>query len=259
MIEVKRVSKSYSKGKYWFREDNQTVLKEITFTVEAGECVGLVGESGSGKSTLSRIITGLEKADKGDVLIDRKVVPEWRKENKGRMSIVFQDYASSVNPNFTVKEIISEPLLALGQKNDRIEIINELLEKFRLTKSLLNRYPHEISGGQLQRVCLLRAISTSPRFLVLDEALSALDAPTQSQLLELLTRIKRESRVTYLFITHDILSAVKLCDRILFLYKGEIVEQIATNQLAYVQHEYSKKLLHSVANVIFQENKRGVF
>ncbi|MEJ9371332.1 ABC transporter ATP-binding protein, partial [Schinkia azotoformans] len=92
-----------------------------------------------------------------------------------------------------------------------------------------------------------------------DEALSALDAPTQSQLLELLTRIKRESRVTYLFITHDILSAVKLCDRILFLYKGEIVEQIATNQLAYVQHEYSKKLLHSVANVIFQENKRGVF
>ena len=152
------------------------------------------------------------------------------------MSVVFQDYTSSSNPNFTVKEIILEPLKVLGKK--------ENLDK--ITEDLLDRYPHELSGGQLQRVCIARSISTKPKFIVLDEAISSLDVSIQAQILELLKDLKDELNITYLFIAHDLQVVTYLCDRIIFLYRGEVVENIHSLNLAYVKNSYAKRLLNSV-------------
>lgn len=243
LVEVKNIHKSYSKigtkGKLH-------VLKGIDFHIEEGSCVGLIGESGSGKSTLSRLILGLEKPDDGEIKIEDKPVKKWIKENKGKMSVVFQDYTSSANPNFTVKEVISEPLLALGQKEDIDKIVEELLEKVGLPTNLVDRYPHELSGGQMQRVCIARAISTKPKFMVLDEAISALDVSIQAQILELLKKLKKDLDMTYLFIAHDLQAVANLCDQVLFLYKGELVENIDSSELAYVKNDYDKRLLDAV-------------
>lgn len=243
LVEVKNIHKSYSKigtkGKLH-------VLKGIDFHIEEGSCVGLIGESGSGKSTLSRLILGLEKPDDGEIKIEDKPVKKWIKENKGKMSVVFQDYTSSANPNFTVKEVISEPLLALGQKENIDKIVEELLEKVGLPTNLVDRYPHELSGGQMQRVCIARAISTKPKFMVLDEAISALDVSIQAQILELLKKLKKDLDMTYLFIAHDLQAVANLCDQVLFLYKGELVENIDSSELAYVKNDYAKRLLDAV-------------
>lgn len=243
LVEVKNIHKSYSKigtkGKLH-------VLKGINFYIEEGSCVGLIGESGSGKSTLSRLILGLEKPDDGEIKIEGKPVKKWIKENKGKMSVVFQDYTSSANPNFTVKEVISEPLLALGQKEDIDKIVEELLEKVGLPTNLVHRYPHELSGGQMQRVCIARAISTKPKFMVLDEAISSLDVSIQAQVLELLKKLKKDLDMTYFFIAHDLQAVANLCDQVLFLYKGELVENIDSSELAYVKNDYDKRLLDAV-------------
>lgn len=242
-LNVENLYKSYSKQK---KIKDTYVLKDISFSIEKGECVGLIGESGSGKSTLSRLILGLEKMDSGSVNIEGKSIKNWIRHNKGKMSVVFQDYTSSVNPNFTVKDIISEPLYALGNKYNLDYIIESLLEKVELPLYLIERYPHELSGGQLQRVCIARAISTKPEFIVLDEAISSLDVSIQAQILDLLKKLKKDLNITYLFITHDLQSVAYLCDRVLFLYKGEIVENIDSSNLSNVRNDYSKKLLSSV-------------
>ena len=235
LLQVKDIHKSYSKiGK----KGKQHILKGISFSIKNGDCIGLIGESGSGKSTLSRLILGIEKPDSGSITIEGKTVKKWIKENKGKMSVVFQDYISSVNPNFTVKEIISEPIIALG-KNDN-------LKKVGLPINLISRYPHELSGGQLQRVCIARAISTNPKFIVFDEAISSLDVSMQSQILDLIRDLKDEFNITCLFITHDLQAVTYLCDSVMFLYKGEIVENIDSRNLCNAENEYAKRLLDSV-------------
>lgn len=243
LLEVKNVYKSYSQiGK----KDKLQVLKGISFNIKEGECVGLIGESGSGKSTLSRLILGLEKFESGEINIEGKPVKKWIKENKGKMSVVFQDYTSSANPNFTIKEVISEPLIALGRKKDIDEAVDNLLQKVGLSTELKDRYPHELSGGQMQRVCIARAISTNPKFIVLDEAISALDVSIQTQVLNLLKDLKKDLNMTYFFIAHDLQAVANLCDQVLFLHKGNIVENINVSQLAYVKNDYAKRLLDSV-------------
>lgn len=245
MIEVKNIYKSYSKvGKS--KKNKLDVLQGIEFFIEEGECVGLIGESGSGKSTLSRLILGLEKPDKGIINIQGKSINKWIKENRGKMSVVFQDYTSSANPRFKVKEVISEPLIAMGKTEEINKGVEELLKKVGLSNSLMDKYPHELSGGQLQRVCIARAISTKPKFMVLDEAISSLDVSIQAQILNLLKELKRDLDMTYLFIAHDLQAVANLCDKVLFLYKGKIVEEIEKENLINVKNEYAKKLLDSV-------------
>ena len=242
-LQVQDINKSYKR--YGIRKKQQ-ILKKINFSIREGECVGLIGESGSGKSTLSRLILGLEKPDSGNILIDGQSVKKWINKNRGKMSVVFQDYTSSVNPNFTVKEIICEPLKALGKKDNLNKLTEDLLNKVGLTIDLLDRYPHELSGGQLQRICIARAISTNPKFIILDESISSLDVSMQAQVLKLLNDLKCELNITYLFIAHDLQAVTYLCDRIIFLYRGEVVENIHSLNLSYVKNSYAKKLLSSV-------------
>lgn len=245
-VQVNNLSKSYPNEAGWFKKERSTILRDIQFSIKKGECLGLIGESGSGKSTLSRIILGLEKPCKGEVKIDGIPVSKWIKSNKGKMSVVFQDYTSSVNPQFTVQSIISEPLIALGDTKDLDDRINTLLFKVGLSQAEIHKYPHELSGGQLQRVCIARAISTRPELMVLDEAISSLDVSIQAQILELLYSLQQEMNMTYLFVTHDLQAVANLCDRVLFLYHGEIVEELESYRLFDAKNEYAQRLLASV-------------
>lgn len=246
MLEIENVCKQYLKTDMSIKPTPLQVLDDVSLTIRTGEWMGLIGESGSGKSTLSRLVLGLEKVDQGKITIDGVDIATWRKENKGKMSVVFQDYTSSANPNFKVKDIIKEPLEIYGRKSIDEGIVDELLEKVGLPITMANRYPHELSGGQLQRVCIARAISTNPRFIVLDEAISSLDVSVQTQILELLDYLKESMEVTCLFIAHDLQTVTYLCDQVSFLYKGTIVEQVAVENLANLQSDYAQKLLDAV-------------
>lgn len=252
MIDVKEISKSYASTGTLFGTGKIKAVEQVSFSIAKGDCMGLIGESGSGKSTLGRMILGLENPDCGSVTIEGEPLRQWAKKNRGRMSVVFQDYTSSVNPRYLVKEIIAEPLFAQGMKKDWENKVRGLLKHVELSDKVLERYPHELSGGQLQRICIARAVSTNPSFLLLDEAISSLDVSVQAQVLNLIEHIKEEFNLTLLFIAHDLQAVTKLCNHILFMYKGQIVEQIDTSKLYTTSNEYAKKLLSSV---IYFDNK----
>ncbi|MGM0815268.1 MAG: ABC transporter ATP-binding protein [Bacillota bacterium] len=243
-----------AKGFFSHQKESKARISNVSFQIEKGQCIGLVGESGSGKSTLARILLGLEKLDGGEVLIDGRPAHIWRKKNRGKMSVVFQDYLSSVHPSFTVKEIIAEPMRLLKHEKNMDQKVLSLLEQVRLPSSLLNHYAHQLSGGQLQRVCIARAISTNPAILILDEVLSSLDVSVQVQILELLETLKQELDMTILMITHDVEAAVYLCDRLLFLHEGLLVEECTNDQLFEATHPFTLKLLDSL--MPFQLDKK---
>ena len=246
-VQVRDIKKSYTKmGGSIFKSEKNMVLKGLSFDIEEVDFVVIIGESGSGKSTLSRLILGLEKPDAGSITIEGKSVKDWIKENPGKMSVVFQDYTSSANPRYKIKDVLAESLISIGEKENLEEICIGLLEKVGLNSNLMERYPHELSGGQLQRVCIARAIATNPKFIVLDEAISSLDVSVQAQVLELLENLKEEMNITYLFIAHDLQAVANLCNKVLFLYRGDIVEYINTDDLANAQNDYARRLLDSV-------------
>ncbi|WP_373484798.1 ABC transporter ATP-binding protein [Acetobacterium malicum] len=246
LLEIKDLEKSYLKVGVNFGGSRVKILNGVNLTIEAGSCVGLIGESGSGKSTLARLIMGLEKPDKGSILFEGIPAKQWIKNNKGKMSVVFQDYTASVNPRYTVVEAIAEPIYASGAVKDLDQRIDRLLVKVGLEHEIKNRYPHELSGGQLQRVCIARSIATNPRFIVLDEAISSLDVSVQSQILKLLHRLRIEMNITYLFVAHDLQAVSHLCNKILFLYQGQIVEELQSGELAMAKNQYARDLLASV-------------
>ncbi|MGE6539353.1 ABC transporter ATP-binding protein [Bacillus luti] len=245
MLKVNCVDKSYNKGGL-FSKEKQKILKEVSFECKNGECLGIIGESGSGKSTLGRLILGIEKPDRGTVLFEGKRV-ESRKVNLGNMSAVFQDYTSSINPFFTVEEAIMEPLKI--QKKNRKEYnskIDNLLIQVGLNPLYRKKYPHELSGGEIQRVCIARAISTEPKCILLDEAISSLDVSVQKQVLDLLKKLRKIYNMSYIFITHDIQAAAYICDRIIIFKDGQIEEIAEIEQLKDVRSEYARKLLEMV-------------
>ncbi len=255
LLEVKNIEFSYGRRK--LKRNNTNILKNVSFSLNEGECLGLIGESGSGKSTLGRIILGLEKQQKGTItfngVLNRDV---WQKE----LNVVFQDYTTSVNPRFKVIDIIKETLLEKKLNREELEKkVIELLEQVGLNKDYLYRYPHELSGGQLQRVCIARAISQKPKFILLDEAISSLDVSVQVQVLDLLIELKEKYNLSYLFITHDLSAVTYICDKVMFLKNGEIIEKIDDiKDLKYVKNEYSRALLDSVDDIDFFDYKKAI-
>lgn len=246
LIEVKNVTKAFKNDDSWLFPSYQNVLNGVSITVNEGECVGVVGESGSGKSTLGKVILGLEAADSGEVVLGNAIsnLPMHQV-----MSVVFQDYNTSVNPRLTIREIINEPLIneKVG-KTERESHLVLLLEEVGLDADMLDRYPHQLSGGQLQRVCIARAVAPNPKFILLDEAVSSLDVSVQVQVLDLLQKLKQERQISYLFITHDIAVASFLCDRLMFFKDGQIVEQVDDmRNLRHVCDPYTKSLLEAAS------------
>ncbi len=242
LLKVKDIHKSFPISKGIFTKGKQHVLKGVSLELGEGQCLGIIGESGSGKSTLGKIIVGLAKADQGSITFYGS---RFGKDHRKKIGIVFQDYVSSVNPRMKVKQIIEEPLRGSGlSKKEMEQNIIVLLEKVGLNKEFLNRYPHELSGGQLQRVCIARAISTNPKILLLDEAVSSLDVSIQFQILDLLIELKEKEKLSYIFITHDLLTVTYICDKVLFFKDGEIVEQVDDiYELKNIKNAYSKALL----------------
>ena len=173
---------------------------------------------------------------------------------KNDISVVFQNYVSSVNPRFSVAQIIAEPLIISSQvnrskidKNKIDEEVKKLIKIVGLSEEFLERFPHELSGGQLQRVCIARAIVTKPKFILLDEAVSSLDVSTQVEILDLLQKLKKEYNLSYIFITHDLLTITYICDSVIFFKDGKIEEKINDiRNLKNIKKDYSKKLLEAV-------------
>ena len=255
MLEVNNVCVSFrsERQEKIFGTARNQVLFDVSLKVSQGTCLGILGESGSGKSTLGRVICGLLKPDTGEVKIQDVSVyasRNGRKNLQKRLSVVFQDYTTSANPRFRVKEIIAEGLAARERNQkirlNRLEEINRLLELVGLNSSYANRYPHELSGGQLQRVCIARAVACQPEIILFDEALSSLDAHTQIQIMDLLHDLKEKLGLTYIFITHDLTSVTYLCDDVLFLYHGRITEHIPVSRIAETKDDYARKLLASI-------------
>ena len=245
MLKVDKVQKSYKKNGL-FSSERQIILKSVSLECKNGECLGIIGESGSGKSTLGRLMLGIEKPDCGAVLINGMNIED-RRVRLGNISAVFQDYKSSINPFFTVEEAILEPLKNQNKsKKENKDKIVTLLNQVGLPSSYLNKYPHELSGGEIQRVCIARAISTEPKCIVLDEAISSLDVSVQTQVLELLKDLKRIYNMSYVFITHDLQAAAYICDRVIIFKDGQIEEIVAIEHLKDVKSVYARKLLKSL-------------
>jgi ABC-type dipeptide/oligopeptide/nickel transport system ATPase subunit len=227
----------------------KAILHHVSLRVRPGEVVGLIGKSGSGKSTLARCIVGLEKPDAGDIqwygrpLRERSV----RREAHGSIQMVFQDPRNSLNPVWTIKRSIMEALRTMRpscSRQDWEQRCEALIHSVGLAADHLGRYPHELSTGQCQRVCLARALAPEPAMLVLDEPLSALDVSIQAQMLELLKALQQSRNMGYLFISHDIAVVANLCQRVLVMENGTIVEEAAIGSLlTHPTHPYTRSLL----------------
>jgi peptide/nickel transport system ATP-binding protein len=225
-------------------------VDDVTFHLNQGETLGLVGESGCGKTTVGRSILRLMEPTAGEVIFEGKNVltltPRELRQTRRRMQIIFQDPYSSLNPRMTIGAIVAEPLkiheIAKGQ--DLQDQVNQLFIRVGLRPEHQSRYPHEFSGGQRQRVGIARALALNPKFIVCDEAVSALDVSIQAQILNLLRDLQQEFHLSYLFITHDLNVVQYLADRIAVMYVGKFAEVAPTEDLfSTPKHPYTQALL----------------
>ncbi len=243
--------------KKYFNIRNKGVLKAVdgvSFDIFKGETLGLVGESGCGKTTCGRTILGLYPVTEGEIEYEGKNVTNLKKNDqtwfKKRAQMIFQDPYASLDPRMTVESIIAEGMENFGlyqKTEERRERIYELLQLVGLNKEHASRFPHEFSGGQRQRIGIARALAVDPEFIVCDEPISALDVSIQAQVVNLLIRLQRELKLTYLFIAHDLSMVKHISDRVGVMYMGHIVELASSNELyANPRHPYTKALLSAI-------------
>ena len=236
ILEVRHVSGGYRPNSLFGRSKAyKEVLHDVHFVVRNGEILGLVGESGTGKSTLAKIILGLMEPEQGEVI-----------HHSPRPQIIFQDPYSSLNPAYTVEWSIEEPLRIYGKYDaaERKRRVREMLERVELPEEVLKAKPDELSGGQRQRVSIAAALIRRPRFLIADEPVSALDVTIQAQILRLLRELREELDLSYLFISHDLNVVYQLCDRVLVMKRGRIVEQGSVEEVFNnPKEDYTKRLL----------------
>jgi len=234
----------------WFRKGRRVnAADQVNLEVRRGETLGIVGESGSGKSTVARMIAHLITPTSGDIELDGKIVG--RLSGKGalafrrKVQVVFQDPYRSLNPRRSVGAAVAEGPLNFGaSRQDAWQRAAELMGLVKLSKTALDRYPHEFSGGQRQRICIARALACEPEVLIADEAVSALDVSVQAQVLELLEDIQQRLQLTMVFITHDLRVAAQICNRIVVMQRGRIVEQGPVAQVFQApKDEYTRALL----------------
>jgi peptide/nickel transport system ATP-binding protein len=262
ILEVKNLHIHFPVKKNLFGKATQyfKAVDDVSFSVQHGDIVGLVGESGCGKTTLGRSILQLIKPTSGKILLEGKDLTQINAEILRKMrkdlQIVFQDPYGSLNPRITIGEAILEPLKVHSVLNNssrstaykqRKEKVMELLEKVSLDTNHFKRYPHQFSGGQRQRICIARALALNPSFLIFDESVSALDVSVQAQVLNLLNDLKAEFGFTAIFISHDLSVVHYICNRILVMYKGKIVEEGTAGQVYHhPNNEYTKRLINAI-------------
>jgi peptide/nickel transport system ATP-binding protein len=254
LLRVEGLKKRYRSRRGFFGGADVAAIDDVSFTVAENEFVGVVGESGSGKSTLAKLIIGLEGPSSGRLeLCGQDVLGRSEKARRLRIEtsqMVFQDPQSALNPRRRVASIVTQvleaaaPRLPLSERRKRAE---ELLSEVGLSADLGDRYPSQLSGGQKQRVNIARALCAAPKLLIADEIVSGLDVSVQAQLIALLRRLRRELSFALLFISHDLAVVRKLCERVLVMWQGKIVEQGLTAQVfATPQHPYTRALIAAV-------------
>jgi oligopeptide/dipeptide ABC transporter ATP-binding protein len=232
-----------------WRAPSFTAVDGVSFAVGAGQSIGLVGESGSGKSTIGRAVLGLTPVTRGSVVLDGEdvTVRDGRDRDRpaGEVQVVFQDPYGSLNPSRTIGRTLTEPLEILGQSPAQaLARVQSLLAEVRMPTDAVGRYPHAFSGGQRQRIAIARALAGSPRLIVCDEAVSALDLVTQAQVLNLLRGLQREHGLAYLFIAHNLAVVAHMTDHVLVLYRGRIMERgTATEVCDAPLHPYTRALV----------------
>ena len=270
LIRTENISKFFEQKTGLFNSKKEIVraVENINIHILKGETVGLVGESGCGKTTLGRTILRLIDPTNGNIFFDGNNITsisgkELRKLRRN-MQIIFQDPYSSLNPRFKVKHIIAEGLYNFKNelKLDNIsidKIVSEILEKTGLSKDASTKYPHQFSGGQRQRIGIGRAIALNPKFIVCDEPLSALDVSIKSQILNLLHELKKEYKLSYLFISHDLKITASISDRIYIMYLGRIIEELPSSQLFKNPfHPYTKALISAVPEIDSDKRRKRI-
>ncbi len=255
LLEVNGLTKIFARQRGLLRRRREGVraLGDVSFFLDAGETLGIVGESGSGKSTLGRVVLGLLRADCGEVWFDGADLLQMSSRELRRrrrdLQMIFQDPYASLDPTKTIGASVGEPLTVFERlrRSERDERVEELLGRVGLGSHYLRRYPAEMSGGQRQRVAIARALALSPRLIVADEAVSALDVSTQSEVINLMSRLQRELSLTYLFISHNLGVVRHVATRIAVMYLGRIVE-IGPAEQVYGEplHPYTEALLSAI-------------
>jgi ABC-type glutathione transport system ATPase component len=251
VLEVTGVSKRYRGHR---RGEEVHALRDVSLAVRPGESLGIIGESGSGKSTLVRMLLALEAPTEGEVRFRGERIsarPEREITALRRaVQVVFQDPMASLDPRMRIGTAISEPLRALRIAGDHRARVAELLTEVGLSGEAGASYPHEFSGGQRQRIAIARALAPHPEVLIADEPVSALDVSVRAQVLNLLNRLRAELGLTLVFVSHDMSVIRYICDRVVVLYRGEVVEVADTEQLyREPEHPYTKTLLASVPRI----------
>lgn len=254
-LELCHVTKEYplrTRRKSWFGANPRfQAVKQVNMILNKGEILGLVGESGSGKSTLAKLILKLEPLTSGQILLNGQSINGNQMDDLAiykRIQLVLQDPSSSLHPKMRIREIIEEPIRNYfpKQKAEWEEMLLELLELVDLDDSFLSRYPHQLSGGQKQRVCIAKALAVQPEIIIFDESIASLDQQSQTSIITMLKRIQKKERLSYLFITHDLQSSQELCDRVMVMYQGELVETFSHWDVEQLTHPYSRLLFQSL-------------
>lgn len=254
LLEISNTSRLFGGGKSLFGKALPAVhaVQNVNISVRKGETLGIVGESGCGKSTLARLVVGLDLPTEGTITFAGKdMVAEVKRDHRQmarKVQYVFQDPVASLNPRKRIRTILEAPLIQLLKlnKEERERRLVELMEAVNLAPEFLDRYPHEFSGGQAQRIGIARALAADPELIVLDEPVSALDVSVQAQVLNILDDLKEKFGLTYIFISHDLSVVESISDRVAVMYFGRMVELgDAVDVFAEAHHPYSRLLLHS--------------
>jgi oligopeptide/dipeptide ABC transporter ATP-binding protein len=266
IIDVVSLGKYFPvKRKAFAKQEWLKAVDGVTFSIRDGAVFAVVGESGSGKSTLARLVLRLIQPTSGKILFRGEDIQMFRgaslHEFRKSVQIIFQDPFASLNPRMSVFDTISEPLKIhnLCKKADLHDTVVNLLNSVGLQAEVLHHYPHEFSGGQRQRICIARALAVSPKVLVADEPLSALDVSIQAQILNILQDLQRQSHISFLFISHDLRVVQYFSDEVAVMYLGKIVEQARTEELfSHPLHPYTNELLMSAPTLKPENKKREI-
>lgn len=255
ILSATQLSKSYDKKQGLFNKQSIKLraVNNVNIDLKFNESLGIVGESGCGKSTLAKMLAGLIKPSSGKIQIQNKNIEEYSKnELPNHIQYMFQDPISSLNPRKTIYQSLAAPLKYLRKldKNEINQEIKNIIKEVNLKEEFLNRFPHEFSGGQAQRIGIARVLLSNAKIIILDEPVSALDVSVQSQILNLLNDLQKKFELSYIVISHDLAVIEAICDRVMVMYFGDIIEKAKANDLFQKPfHPYTNLLLNSIPKI----------